>query len=153
MIRENFIFLRMVIAFCKFLKCIIRNKLVVLNLIFLWRIHRLFWIKSHSPLDFNTAFGTDDSPNVCRIRCMGDWTIIQNCFTSFWGQWSTFVRFPIAPSRYLQRQKRSIFTKTQVEVQGSNPGCCACGYWGRSPWVKRTCVNYKLIARVKRTRS
>ncbi len=91
---------RILIASCKFLKHSIQITLVVLNLIFLQGIHRLFWIESHSLPNFNTAFGTDDSPNVCRIRCTGDWTISQNCFTLSSGQWSTFVRFPIAPSAH-----------------------------------------------------
>jgi hypothetical protein len=56
----------------------------------------------------------------------------------------------VGTSRYPQRQKRCVLTKTEVEVQGSNPGCCPCGTEVRSPWVKRTYVNYK--HRVKRTR-
>jgi hypothetical protein len=42
MIRGNFIIIRMLIASCKFLKHSIWNALVVSNLIFLQRIHRLF---------------------------------------------------------------------------------------------------------------
>ena len=63
MISGNLISVRILIAFFKFLKRSIWSKLVVLNLNFLQRIQRLFWIESHLlPSFFCTAFGTADSP-------------------------------------------------------------------------------------------
>ncbi len=42
--------------------------------------------------------------------------------------WRYYALAVVGTSRYPQWPKRSISTKTQVEVQGSNPGCCARGY-------------------------
>ncbi len=77
----------------------------MLNIDFLQRIHRLFWVKSHSPQDFSTVFGTSDSPNVCWIKCTGDWTISQNSLTLFSGQWRLFLQ---VPNRTLSAQLRRV---------------------------------------------
>jgi hypothetical protein len=49
-----------------------------------------------------------------------------------------------ASSLHLQWQKRSIFTKAQVEVKGSNPRCCACGTEVRSHELKELALTTSL---------
>jgi hypothetical protein len=70
--------MRMSIICFKFWKEDVQSALAVVNLNFLHRIHKLFSIESHSIPNFRAAFGTDDSPRTCGIKCKGDVTICQN---------------------------------------------------------------------------
>ncbi len=126
MTRGNFIILRRSIISCKFWKQIIQSALVVVNLIFLQQVHKLFWIESYLPPDFITAFGTDDSPKACRIKCTGDVTIFQNWSMSFLEQWSTFIRFPIAPSAHNLEEFFSQWNIFSIQPSGTNPSWWHC---------------------------
>jgi hypothetical protein len=80
-----------------------------------------------SSLGLVKRYSVHDIPGThCIWQCLGCWLEI-HAQESVPLLWRYYALAFVGTSRYLLRQKRNISTKTQVEVQGSNHGCCTWG--------------------------